>query len=105
MHGRKSVSVGDFVVTWLMKLEISELSRKSVHGVLAVVSCVIRASGIVLLVSAMEDLKLGAAVLLPTREILLADTAAATPVINSSSKHRVESLMFDSFSIINDVDR
>lgn len=94
-----------YVVTWLMKLEISELSRKSVHGVLAVVSSVTRASGIVLLVLAMEDLKLGAAVLLPTREILLADTAAATPVMNLSLKHRVESLMFDSFSIINDVDR
>lgn len=91
-----------YMVTWLVKLEISELSRKSLHGLVLGCTRLMKALGFNFIVPSIEEFQASLSVVLPTKE---SPFPGDIPDLALSSKDRVESLMFDSFSIINDVDR
>lgn len=89
-----------YMVTWLVKLEISELSRKSLHGLADLLVSGANALKLDILVSTATETQAALSVLIPTKENL----PGYIPSL-ALSRDRADSMMFDTFSIINDVDR
>lgn len=91
-----------YIVTWIVKLEISELSRKALHYLINSCKAFAGILGVSVVVRRIESVQIALSILLPTKESFV---AGAVPNLTLSPKDRVESLMFDSFSIINDVSK
>lgn len=90
-----------YMISWLVKLEISEFSRSSFHGLVKLAVHAAEALKIGPVITAAYYVLAAVWILLPTKE----DLPEFVPSLAISSKEHAGSIMLDTFSIINDVDR
>lgn len=90
-----------YMVFWFVKLEISEFSRSSFHGLVKLAVHAAEALKIGPVITSAYSVLAALWILLPTKENL----PEFVPSLAFSSKDHTGSVMLDTFSIINDVDR